>query len=100
MTPIRNLLGVVGCCWLLAACASRPSEADLTDSILTAANTAGSNVALTQEQAACIAKALLASELSDTTLSGLADNFDNPEVLEAEVADVEPAVVAAAGECQ
>lgn len=87
-------------CGLLAGCASRPSEGDLTNSILTATNAADSTVTLSSEQAACIARALLASNLSDTTLSGLAEDFDKPEVLETEADQVRPVVAAAAEQCQ
>ncbi len=83
---------------LLSACASRPSEEDLTTAILTATN-ADPNVEVSQVQAACIARVLLESDLSDTTLSGLADDFDNPEVLQTEINDVEPLVTAAALSC-
>ena len=58
-----------------------------------------SKVALSADKAACIAKALLASNLSDTTLSGLAQDFTSPQVLETEAKDVEPAVEAAAQHC-
>lgn len=87
-------------CGLLAGCASRPSEEDLTNSILTATNAANSTVTLSSDQAACIARALLASNLSDTTLSGLAEDFDKPEVLETEADQVESAVAAAAQQCR
>jgi len=93
-------LAAFGSCGLLAGCASRPSEADLTSSILTATNAANSTVTLSSEQAACIARALLASDLSDTTLSGLAEDFDKPEVLETEADQVRPVVAAAAEQCQ
>ena len=83
---------------LLAACATTPSEEELTEAILIATN-AEPSVNLSSEQAACIARELLASNLSDTTLSGLAEDFDNPEVLETEVDDVEPLVTAAAAAC-
>lgn len=85
---------------LLAGCASRPSEEDLTNSILTATNAANSTVTLSSDQAACIARALLATNLSDTTLSGLAEDFDKPEVLETEADQVKPAVEAAAAQCR
>ena len=96
MSRIMGVL-VVGLL-VLAGCASRPSDQELTDSILTAvAQEPGLD--LTQAQAECIAAELLASDLSDTTLSGLAEDFDNPEVLETEVDDVEPLVVAAWATC-
>ncbi len=83
---------------VLVACANRPTTADLSESIVRAAeNDAGIDV--TPEQASCIADQLLASDLSDTTMSGLASDFDNPEVLAAEVNRVEPAVATAAAEC-
>jgi hypothetical protein len=100
VSPIRTVLAIVGCCLLLVGCGSRPSEADLTASILDAANANGSKVTLSMEQATCIARELLASGLSDTTLSGLADNFDQPQVLESEASKVEPAVADAALKCQ
>ncbi|MEZ5407173.1 MAG: hypothetical protein R2761_04050 [Acidimicrobiales bacterium] len=96
---LAAVLAAAGC-GLLAGCASRPSEEDLTNSILTATNAADSTVTLSSEQAACIARALLATNLSDTTLSGLAQDFDKPEVLETEADRVRPAVEAAAEQCR
>lgn len=84
---------------LLAACASDPTEENLAQAILVATE-ANPGLAVTEEQARCIARELLASKLSDTTLSGLADDFDSPEVLETEVDDVEPLVAAAALACR
>lgn len=83
---------------LLGACASRPSQEELTTAIRTAID-ADPTVELTDEQAACIAQLLLESNLSDTTLSGLAEDFDNPEVLQTEIDDVEPLVTQAAQSC-
>lgn len=82
----------------LAACANRPSSAELSESILRAAADDPS-IEVTPEQATCIADRLLESDLSDTTMSGLAEDFDNPEVLAAEVNRVEPAVATAAADC-
>jgi len=93
------MIGVVAAgSLLLGACASRPSEGELTSAIRTAID-ADPNVELTDEQAACIARVLLESNLSDTTLSGLAEDFDNPEVLQTEIDDVEPLVTQAAQSC-
>lgn len=91
--------GVVVLAALLAACASDPSEENLAEAILVATD-ANPGLVVTEEQALCIARELLASNLSDTTLSGLADDFDSPEVLETEVDDVEPLVAAAALACR
>lgn len=96
---IQTIAGLVGCALALSACSSRPSEDSLTKSILTAANGPESKVALSADQATCIAKALLASDLSDTTMAGLAQDFNNPQVLESESKAVEPAVEAAAQSC-
>ena len=96
---LARLALVVGACAIgVAACATTPTQDELTEAILVATN-AEPNVELTSEQAACIAAELLNSGLSDTTLSGLAEDFDNPEVLETEVDDVEPLVTAAALAC-
>lgn len=89
----------VGCLTFLAACATEPTEEELAESIL-AATDGDPTFQLTEERARCIARELLASDLSDTTLSGLAENFDRPEVLETEVDDVEPLVAAAALVCR
>ncbi|MEM9565572.1 MAG: hypothetical protein AAGA93_23315 [Actinomycetota bacterium] len=83
---------------LLVGCADRPSPDALADAIATAA-AADPTVDLTPEQASCIANRLLDSGLSDTTLDGLTENFDNPEVLSAEVDRVEPTVAEAAAAC-
>lgn len=83
---------------LIAGCASRPSQEELATAIRTAID-ADPTVDLTDEQAACIAGVLLESDLSDTTLSGLAEDFDNPEVLQTEIDDVEPLVTQAAQTC-
>lgn len=56
-------------------------------------------ITLTADQARCIADRLLDTNLSDTTLDGLAANFDEPQVLSTEVNRVEPAVADAAASC-
>lgn len=83
---------------LLAGCANRPTVDELTNSILTAAN-ADPTVEVSTNEAKCIAEQLLDGDLSDTTLSGLADDFDQPEVLAAEADRVEPRVADAAEAC-
>lgn len=83
---------------VLAGCANRPTTDDLTNSIILAAE-ADPTVTLTAEQARCMADWLINSDLSDTTLDGLAANFDEPEVLSAEVNRIEPAVADAAASC-
>lgn len=98
MTLSRLVGTLAACALLVTACASRPSEEELTEAILTATN-ADPNVDITADQATCIAGQLLGSDLSDTTLSGLAEDFDNPEVLQTEVDDIEPLVTAAAETC-
>lgn len=95
-----RIVGLVASIALVAgACATRPSEGELAEAILTATD-AEPDVELSSEQASCIARELLASDLSDTTLSGLATDFDNPEVLQTELDDVEPLVEAAALACR
>jgi hypothetical protein len=83
----------------VAGCASRPSEEDLAASILEA-TAAKTDIDLSEATAACIARELLASGLSDTTLAGLAEDFDAPEVLETEIDDVDVKVTEAASVCQ
>ena len=83
---------------VLAGCANRPTVDELANSILTAAE-ADPTVDVTAEEAQCIAARLLESDLSDTTLAGLADDFDQPEVLAAEADRVEPQVAEAAEAC-
>ncbi len=95
-----RLISLLACgCLALSACATRPSEEDLAEAILAATN-AEPTISLSTEQASCIARELLATDLSDTTLSGLAEDFDEPEVLQTEIDDVEPAVAGAALVCQ
>lgn len=88
------LLGLL----LLAACADRPPVDELTSAIVAAA-AEDPTVDLTDDQARCVAEQLLDSGLSDTTLAGLAENFDSPEVLADEKDDVEALVAAAATAC-
>jgi len=97
MRPIRIAPVLVGCL-LVVGCASRPSVDELSRSILAAAEQ-DQTVNVTPEQADCIARHLLDSGLSDTTMEGLAADFDSPEVLSAEVEEVEPAVAEAAAAC-
>lgn len=99
MTRIRIVLCCAVVCLPLVACATRPAEAKLTEAILTA-TAAQNDIDLSAEVAACIARHLLASDLSDTTLAGLAEDFDAPEVLEVEINDVRPLVTEAAAACQ
>lgn len=79
----------------LTACADRPSPEELTKAILIAAQQ-DDDITVTNDQAGCIADQLLeASDLSDTTLDGLAENFLQPVVLSVELDKVEPAVAEA-----
>lgn len=95
----RRLVGLsVAMVVLLAGCASRPSADDLTQSILQAAD-ADSAISLTETQARCIADELLDSGLADTTVAGLAENFDAPEVLASDADSVEQTVAEAAVNC-
>lgn len=89
---------LIGSALLVTGCANRPTSADLTQSILTAAQD-DPTVILSNDEASCIAERLLETGLSDTTMAGLAENFDQPEVLSAEVDKVEPAVAEAAASC-
>ena len=94
----RPIVLLVSATMFLAACASRPSADALTESILEAASTDAA-VALTEAQARCIADELLDSDLSDTTVAGLAENFDQPEVLASDADTVESTVADAAIVC-
>ncbi len=90
----RLVAVVAGVALIGSACASRPSTDALAESILDAgveSLTADYDAAL----ATCVADYLLASELSDTTLSGLAQGFDAAEVLSSEV-DLVPELVSEA----
>ena len=98
MSPIRLVPALLLGLLLIAGCADRPPVDDLTAAIVTAASE-DPTVTVTDDQARCIAERLLDSGLSDTTLAGLAEDFDNPEVLSDEVDEVEPLVAAAATEC-
>lgn len=97
MSP-RRLVPVLLGILLVAGCADRPPIDDLAAAIVSAA-AEDPTVELTDDQARCIAQRLLESGLSDTTLEGLAENFDSPEVLSDEVDEVEPLVAAAATAC-
>ncbi len=97
MSPLRLVPGLLGLL-LFTACADRPPVDGLTSAIVTAA-AEDPTVDITGDQARCIAERLLDSGLSDTTLAGLAENFDSPEVLSDEKDDVEPLVAAAATAC-
>ena len=97
MSPLRLVPALLGLL-LLSACADRPPVDDLASAIVAAAGQ-DPTVEVTNEQARCIAERLLDSGLSDTTLAGLAENFDSPEVLSDEKDDVEPLVAEAATAC-
>jgi hypothetical protein len=83
---------------LLVGCATRPTAAELSESILRA-DAADDAISLTDEQAGCIADELLDSSLGNATLAGLAENFDTPDVLAADADDVEQVVADAAVAC-
>ncbi len=99
MRSRRVIGGLVSCCLLLASCGSTPSQEDLTDAILIAAAEADPVIELSEQEASCIAAQLLESDLSDTTLEGLAEDFESPTVLESELNDVGPLVTKAALNC-
>ena len=98
MSQSRVIILAVGGLLLLAGCANQPTSAELTESILRAAEDDPA-VAVSDVEAACIANQLFDANLSDTTMAGLAENFDEPEVLSAEINRVEPAVANAAALC-
>ncbi|MGI9612126.1 MAG: hypothetical protein ACR2QO_04400 [Acidimicrobiales bacterium] len=98
MTRIRIVALLAAGALVVSSCASRPSNEELTEAILEATQ-ADPGIDITADQAACIAGLLLESNLSDTTLSGMAEDFDNPEVLQTELDQVEPQVTAAALAC-
>ncbi len=100
MSPARVLIALLGGLLLaLTACASRPDRDSLTQAIMTAA-AADATVEISESDASCIAQYLLDSSLSDTTLAGLAEDFDEPEVLSSERQQVEPLVSEAATVCR
>lgn len=99
MRTVRLVGVLIACALMTVGCASRPSHQELTDAIITAAS-AEPSIDLTAQQAGCIAERLLTSDLSDTSLAGLAEDFDNPKVLETEVNDIEPLVAEAASACR
>lgn len=94
----RSIVGLILAGTALAGCANRRSAEDLQRSILVASGN-DPTISLSDAQARCIADRLLDTALSDTTLDGLAENFDEPQVLAAEVNRVEPAVADAAASC-
>ena len=98
MSRIRIAVVLIGAVLVLAGCADRPTAAELTESILNAADD-DPTIELSEDQAGCIAQHLLEAGLSDTTMSGLAEDFNEPEVLSAEVGRVTPAVSEAAAAC-
>ncbi len=99
ITRGRRLTVMVLCAGLfLVGCASRPSADALTDSILQAAESDAA-ISLTEDEARCIADELLDSDLADTTVAGLAENFDEPEVLASDADTVESTVSDAAIFC-
>lgn len=97
-SPLSIVAALAVCGLAFVGCANRPTAQQLQESILIAAEN-DPTIALSQDQARCIADRLLDTDLSDTTLDGLAANFDEPQVLSAEVNKVEPAVADAAATC-
>lgn len=94
---VSALCGVWLSAAALAGCADRPSNDALTDSILRASDSQA--IELSNEQASCIAEALLDSDLADVTVTGLAENFDQPAVAAADADNVEAIVADAAVSC-
>lgn len=94
----RLTLGLAATALFLAGCASRPSADALTESILEAAD-GDAAVTLNETQARCIADELLDSGLADSTVAGLAEDFDQPEVLASDADTVESTVADAAIVC-
>jgi len=88
----------LGSCLMLNACSSGPNEEELARSIFNAA-TENPDVALSNRQAECIAHELLALGLSDTTLKGLVEDFNRPNVLDSEAEELSDQVKAAATAC-
>lgn len=84
---------------LTVACADEPDRNTLAQAIINA-TLSDPETSVTPDEALCIADELLASNLSDTTLAGLAEDFANPMVLETEVNRIEPVVEAAALTCR
>lgn len=81
----------------LAACATRPSVEELQDSIMRAVP--AEDAFVDDAEARCMAAFLVDGPLSDTTLAGLAESFDNAEVLSSEADLVADAVREAALSC-
>lgn len=97
-SPLSIAAALAVCGLAFVGCANRPTPQQLQESILIAAEN-DPTITVSQDQARCIADRLLDTDLSDTTLDGLAENFDEPQVLSAEVNRVEPAVADAAATC-
>ncbi|MDH3294474.1 MAG: hypothetical protein OER95_09165 [Acidimicrobiia bacterium] len=91
---------LIGGALALAACASRPTTEQLAESIMRA-DAIDDAYSFTEAQAICIADELLDSGLGDATLSGLAEDLGQANVLVSDADDVEQvvadAVVACAG---
>jgi|GEM_PF-5469672 len=65
---------------LLTGCSSRPTQDQLSLSII-AASEDNPTSDINTDHADCVAQALLESDLSDTTLDGLAQNFSTAIIL-------------------
>ncbi len=100
MPSSRLGLPLVAAGLLMAACATRPSTNELAQAIIDAAAEDPATGAVTAEEAICIADEILDAGLSDTSLSGLVEDFDNPSVLETEADEIEGIVAAAAAVCR
>ncbi|MEM7341189.1 MAG: hypothetical protein AAF467_21215 [Actinomycetota bacterium] len=92
------MIGLLAVTLVLAGCASTPSREELAQSILDSV-AIDPEVAIDANQALCVADQLLASQLSNTTLDGLASDFDNPTVLNTEQNRVQAAIRAAVAAC-
>lgn len=84
--------------FVLLGCASRPSENALTNSIIRA-NDSNPASDVSEEHARCVAKKILDSNLSDTTLSAMAENFNKAAVLKSETTEAKEVIKTASDQC-
>jgi hypothetical protein len=84
---------------VLATGCSSPPEIDQLRGSIVAAAAADPAIQLSDDQITCVAQRLLDSGLSDTTLNGLAADFNSPEVLSSESASVQTIVAEATAAC-
>ena len=84
---------------ILSSCSNNPSKEALSGSIIEASRN-NVNSEVSPEAADCIADGLISSELSDTTLEGLAEDFTRPEILGAESERLQELLSSLTNQCE